>query len=444
MGFYAPIIGVGGIIMALGENMSLAWIIAVAVMAVVSLVVILFTVSVPKFKLMQRLVDKLNMITREILTGLMVIRAFNTQGYEEKKFDRVNVDLTGTNLFVNRVMVLMMPAMMLIMNGVMLMAIWFGAKQIDLGSMQVGNVMAFMQYAMQIIMAFMMVSMVFIMLPRATVSAQRIYEVLETEPVINDPAKLRRFEADIKGHIDFQKVSFKYPEAEDYALEDISFTARPGETVAFIGGTGSGKSTLINLIPRFYDVTEGKILIDNIDVRDVTQHDLREKVGYVSQKAVLFSGTVESNIRYASENATDGEIEKAAEIAQALDFIREDGEGFNAMVAQGGANLSGGQKQRLSIARALVKRPEIYIFDDSFSAVDFKTDAALRRALKKETGNATVLIVAQRISTIMNADQIIVLDNGRMVGKGTHKALMDSCEVYRELALSQLSREELS
>jgi len=441
--FYAPIIGIGGVIMALGQNVSISWIIAAAVMAVLSLVSVVFLVSMPKFKLMQKLVDRLNLVTREILTGLMVVRAFNTQGYEERKFDRANVNLTGNQLFVNRVMVFMMPAMMLIMNGVMLSVIWFGAKQVDLGAMQVGNMMAFMQYTMQIIMAFMMVSMVFIMLPRAAVSAQRISEVLETELVINDPENPQRFGGDIKGQVEFQGVSFKYPEAEDYVLRDISFIAQPGQTTAFIGGTGSGKSTLVNLIPRFYDVTEGKILINNIDIRDVTQHDLRDRIGYIPQRTVLFSGTIESNIKYANENASGGEVEKAAEIAQALDFIQKSESGFETTVAQGGANLSGGQKQRLSIARALVKRPEVYIFDDSFSSIDFKTDAALRRALKKETGDSTVLIVGQRISTIMNADQIIVLDKGRIVGKGTHKTLMESCEVYRELALSQLSKEEL-
>jgi ATP-binding cassette subfamily B protein len=441
--FYAPIIGIGGIIMALRTDVSMTWIIAAAVMAVLSLITVVFSVSIPKFKLMQKLVDRVNLATREILTGLMVIRAFNTQEHEEKKFDKANVDLTSTQLFVNRVMAFMMPAMMLIMNGVQLMVIWFGAKQIDMGSMQVGNMMAFMQYAMQIIMAFMMVSMVFIMVPRAAVSAQRISEVLETELTINDPAKPQKFNGNIKGHVEFQNVSFKYPEAEDYVLKDITFTARPGQTTAFIGGTGSGKSTLVNLIPRFYDATEGKILVDDIDIRNVTQHDLRDKIGYVSQTAILFSGTVESNIKYANEHATDEEVAKAAEVAQALDFIEESEDGFKTNIAQSGANLSGGQKQRLSIARALAKRPEIYIFDDSFSAVDFKTDAALRRALKKETGDSTVLIVAQRISTIMNADQIIVLDEGRVVGKGTHKALMESCEVYKELALSQLSKEEL-
>ena len=357
--FYAPIIGIGGIILALGEDVSMSWIIAAAVMAVLSLIGVILAVSISKFKLMQKLVDKVNLVTREILTGLMVIRAFNTQNYEEKKFDRANVDLTGNQLFVNRVMVFMMPAMMLIMNGVMLMVIWFGAKQVDMGAMQVGNMMAFMQYAMQIIMAFMMVSMVFIMVPRAAVSAQRISEVLETEPVINDPEKPQKFDGNVKGHIEFQNVSFKYPGAEDYVLKDISFTARPGQTTAFIGGTGSGKSTLVNLIPRFYDVTEGEILVDNVDIRDVTQHDLRDKIGYIPQKATLFSGTVESNIRYGKETATEEEIAKAAETAQALDFIKESDGGFQANVSQGGANLSGGQKQRLSIARALAKRPEI-------------------------------------------------------------------------------------
>jgi ATP-binding cassette subfamily B protein len=443
MVFYAPIIGIGGIIRALGTDVSMTWIIAAAVAAVLALITVQFSLTIPKFKLMQKLVDRLNLATREILTGLMVIRAFNTQAHEEKKFDKANTDLTDNQLFVNRIMVFMMPAMMLIMNGVQLMVIWFGAKQIDLGLMQVGSMMAFMQYTMQIIMAFMQVSMIFIMMPRAAVSAQRISDVLETDMTINDPARPRQFNGNIKGQVEFQNVSFKYPEADDYVLQDITFTARPGQTTAFIGGTGSGKSTLINLIPRFYDVTEGKILVDDVDVREVTQHDLRDKIGYVPQKTVLFSGTIESNIKYADENAPEETVVKAAEIAQSLDFIKESEGGFKTEVAQGGTNLSGGQKQRLSIARALAKKPEIFIFDDSFSAVDFKTDAALRRAMKKETASATVLIVGQRISTIMNAEQIIVLDNGRVVGAGTHQELMESCEVYQELALSQLSKEEL-
>jgi ATP-binding cassette subfamily B protein len=404
----------------------------------------IFTIAVPKFRIMQKLVDRLNLVTREILTGLMVVRAFNTQSYELKKFDKANVDLNDTNLFINKVMVFMMPAMMLIMNGVMLLIIWFGARQIDAGAMQVGNMMAFMQYTMQILMAFMMVSMIFIMLPRASVSAKRISDVLETEPTIVDPVQPLQSKSGVKGAVEFQQVCFKYPGADDYVLKDITFAIKPGQTTAFIGGTGSGKSTLINLILRFYDVTEGKILVDNLDVRDVTQHDLRDKIGYVPQKSTLFSGTVENNIKYGNEAASEADVEKAAAIAQALEFINSSENGFKTDIAQAGANLSGGQKQRLSIARALAKKPEIYIFDDSFSALDFKTDAELRRALRKETDEATVLIVGQRISTIMNADSIVVLDDGRIAGTGTHKELMETCEVYRELALSQLTKEELA
>ena len=441
--FYAPIIGVGGIIKALGQDASMSWIIAVAVVALLTMVITVFAIAIPKFRSIQKLVDKLNLVTREMLTGLMVVRAFNTQKFEENKFDRANVDLTKTTLFINRIMVFMMPAMMLLMNGVMLLIVWIGAHQVDKGSMQVGNMMAFMQYSMQIIMSFLMVSIVFVMIPRAAVSAQRISEVLETEPSINDPAKPRKFNGDNKGLVEFQNVGFKYPDAEDYVLQGISFTALPGQTTAIVGGTGSGKSTLINLIPRFYDVTEGKILVDNINIQEVIQHDLREKIGYIPQKAVLFAGTIEGNIAYGKDTLENGEIKRAAEIAQSIDFINASENGFQTLVSQGGTNLSGGQKQRLNIARALARRPEIYIFDDSFSAIDFKTDAALRKALKEEAGGATVLIVAQRISTIMQADQIVVLENGRVVGKGTHKELMTNCKVYQELALSQLSKEEL-
>jgi ATP-binding cassette subfamily B protein len=374
----------------------------------------------------------------------MVIRAFNTQQHEEKKFDVANKDLTKTNLFINRVIVLLMPMMMLIMNIVMITIVWVGSHQVEAGKLQVGDMMAFMQYTMQIIMSFLMVSMVFIMLPRAIVSVQRINEVLDTEPVINDPKKPRKFNGDVKGQIEFKRVSFRYPGAEDDVLKNLDFTAKPGQTMAIIGSTGSGKSTLINLIPRFYDVTGGSIYVDGIDVREVTQHDLRDKIGYVSQKTLLFSGTIGSNIRYANENATDKELEEFAKTAQALDFIKENEKGFETVVAQGGANFSGGQKQRLSIARALAKRPEIFIFDDSFSSLDYTTDAALRRALRRETNNATVLIVTQRISTIMGSDQIVVLDHGEVVGIGKHKELMESCEVYREIAQSQLTKEELA
>jgi ATP-binding cassette subfamily B multidrug efflux pump len=441
--FYAPIIGVGGIIKVLDADRSMLWIIAAAVGAILTMMIVIFTVALPKFQSMQKFIDKLNLVMREILTGLMVIRAFNTQKHEEERFDIANNDLTKTSLFVNRVMVFMMPAMMLLMNGVMILIVWVGSHQVDAGTMQVGNMMAFMQYAMQIIMAFLMVSIVFVMLPRASVSAVRISEVLETEPVIKDPEKPQKFDSNLRGMVEFQNVAFRYPSAEDDVLKHITFTAKPGQTTAFIGSTGSGKSTLINLIPRFYDVTDGKVLVDGIDVRNVTQHDLRDKIGYVSQKAVLFSGTIESNIRYANENATNEEVAKYAETAQALDFINENGQGYATIVSQGGTNLSGGQKQRLAIARALAKRPEIYIFDDSLSALDFKTDMALRKALRRETADATVLIVTQRVSTVLGADQIVVLDKGEIVGIGTHKELMGNCSVYQEIALSQLSKEEL-
>jgi ATP-binding cassette subfamily B protein len=442
--FYAPILGVGGVIRVLGSGASMSWIIAAAVMAILTVIGIMLVIAIPKFKIVQALIDKVNLVTREMLTGLMVIRAFNTQKHEEEKFDNANKDLTRTNLFVNRVIVLLMPVMMFIMNVVMILIIWIGSHQVDTGSIQVGDMMAFMQYTMQIIMSFFMVSMVFILLPRASVSAGRINEVLETEPVINDPSRPRNFDGNLKGHVEFRNVYFRYPGAEDDVLKNITFTAKPGQTTALIGSTGSGKSTLIDLIPRFYDVTDGRILVNGIDIREVTQHDLRDKIGYVSQKTLLFTGTIGSNIRYANENATDAEIEKFAETAQALDIVKESEHGFETPVAQGGANLSGGQRQRLTIARALAKRPEIFIFDDSFSSLDYTTDAALRRALRKETRDATVLIVTQRISTIMGSDQIVVLDHGEVVGIGRHRELMESCEVYREIAQSQLTKEELA
>ncbi|MGM9987755.1 MAG: ABC transporter ATP-binding protein [Bacillaceae bacterium] len=442
--FYAPILGIGGVIKVLNTETSMGWTIAVAVVAVLSVVVIMFGMAIPKFKLVQKLVDKLNLVTRESLTGMLVIRAFNTQRYEEQKFEDVNRDFTKTNLFINRIMTMMMPIMMLIMNAVTVLIVWVGAHQIDDGFIQVGDMMAFMQYAMQIVMSFLMISFVSIMLPRASVSAQRISEVLDTTPSINDPEKPVQFDDKIHGVVEFKDVSFRYPGAEDDVLHDITFTAKPGETTAFIGSTGSGKSTLINLIPRFYDVTEGAITINGVDIRQVSQKDLRDKIGYVPQKGVLFTGTIESNLKYGDENASDKVLEKSAEIAQAMEFINGKPDRFQTEIAQGGTNVSGGQKQRLSIARALVKQPDVYIFDDSFSALDYKTDAVLRAALKAETENATVLIVAQRISTIMNADQIIVLDEGKIVGKGTHKELLQHCEVYREIAMSQLSGEELS
>jgi ATP-binding cassette subfamily B multidrug efflux pump len=442
--FYAPILGIGGIIRVIGSEASMTWIIGAAVMAILTLIGVMLIVVVPKFKIVQKLVDKLNLVTREILSGLMVIRAFNTQHHEEEKFDVANKDLTRTNLFISRVTVLLMPVMMLVMNVVMIAIVWIGAHQVDVGKVQVGDMMAFMQYTMQIIMSFFLVSMVFVMLPRAIVSVQRINEVLDTEPVIKDPTKPQSYDGGIKGQIDFNHVYFRYPGAEDDLLKDISFTVKPGQTTAIIGSTGCGKSTLVNLIPRFYDVTGGSILVDGIDIREVTQHDLREKIGYVSQKTLLFSGTIATNIRYANEAATDADLEKFARTAQAMDFVKESDGGFATVVSQGGANLSGGQKQRLSIARALAKSPEIFIFDDSFSALDYTTDSALRKALRKETNHASVLIVTQRISTIMGSDQIVVLDHGEIVGIGRHRELMDTCEVYREIAQSQLSREELA
>jgi ATP-binding cassette, subfamily B, multidrug efflux pump len=442
--FFAPIIGVGGIIRALGEDVSMSWVIAASVLSLFVMMFFIFAITVPKFSIIQKLVDRLNLVTREMLTGMMVVRAFNTQENELKRFDRTNVDVTNINLFLNKVMSSLNPVMILIMNGVMVIIIWFGAKQIDIGNIQVGNMMAFMQYTLLILMAFMFVTMLFIMLPRASVSAKRINEVLAIDPSIADPVTPGKFDTKTKGAIEFQKVSFKYPDAEDYVLKNITFSVKPGQTTAFIGGTGSGKSTIISLLLRFYDVTDGNILIDNQNIRNVLLHELREKMGYVPQKSTLFSGTVESNIKYGNDSASSIEMEKAATIAQAIEFITSSENGFNTEIAQGGSNLSGGQKQRLSIARALAKKPEIYIFDDSFSALDFKTDAELRRALKKEIKDATVLIVGQRISTIMNADNIVVLEEGVIAGIGTHKELMENCGVYRELAQSQLTKEELA
>lgn len=445
MVFYAPIIGIGGVIRALNTDTSMAWIVAVGVMTVLTLVILLFSIATPKFKRMQKLVDKVNLVMRESLNGMLVIRAFNTQRLEEEKFDKANRDLTKTNLFVARLMTIMMPTMMLIMNGIMLLIIWVGAHQIEEGTIQVGNMMAFMQYTMQIIMSFLMISIVSIMLPRASVSAQRIAQVLDKEVTIKDPKKPIMHEGDIKGLIEFKNVSFKYPKAEEYVLENISFSAKPGEVTAFIGSTGSGKSTLINLIPRFYDVTSGQILLDGIDIRDMGLHDLREQIGYVPQKGVLFTGTIESNIKYGkNENIGEDSVLKAIEIAQAKEFVEEREDGISSEISQGGINVSGGQKQRLSIARALAKSPQVFIFDDSFSALDFRTDAALRKAMEEEIKGRTMLIVAQRINTIMNAESIVVLDNGKIVGEGTHRELLKTCEIYKQIALSQLTEEELA
>ncbi|EJP6471983.1 ABC transporter ATP-binding protein [Clostridium botulinum] len=441
--FYAPILGVGGIFKVLKTDTSMAWIIAIAVMSILTLVIVLFGISIPKFKKVQKLIDKINLITRESLIGMLVIRAFNTEKHEEEKFDKTNKELTRTNLFINRAMMMMMPMMMLIMNLITLLIVWVGSHQVDAGAMQVGDMMAFMQYTMQIIMAFLMISIVSIMLPRASVSAQRIGEVIDIPIAIKDIEKPKKFLNYKKGHVEFKNVSFRYDGAKKDVLSNITFDAKPGETTAFIGSTGSGKSTLINLIPRFYDVTDGEILIDGVNLKEVPQMELREKIGYVPQKGILFSGTIESNIKYGNELATDKDMEKSAIIAQAMEFIESKEQGFKEEVSQGGTNVSGGQKQRLSIARAIVRKPDIYIFDDSFSALDFKTDVRLRKALKDETTESTVLIVAQRISTIINADKIIVLDEGKMVGMGTHDELMKNCEIYREIALSQLSKEEL-
>ena len=444
MVIYAPIIGIGGVIRAIDKSANMWWIITLAVVVLLGLIFTVFAIALPKFKLIQKLIDRLNLVTRENLSGMMVIRAFNMQNFEEARFEKANVDLTSTSLFINRVMVIMMPVMMLVMNGVTVLIIWVGAHQIADSSMQVGDMMAFMQYAMQIVMAFLMLAMMFIILPRASVSGDRIADVLETEPIIKDPKDPRHFAEPFKGTVEFRNVSFRYPGAEEDVLHNISFTAQPGQTTALIGTTGSGKSTIISLIPRFYDVTEGAVYVDGTDIREVTQYDLREKIGYIPQKGMLFSGTFESNLLYGDENATEDELNHAAEIAQATEFITTSPQGMQTEVAQGGTNVSGGQKQRLSIARALVSKASIYIFDDSFSALDFKTDASLRKALKESTGSSTVFIVTQRIATIKNAEQIIVLDEGKIVGKGTHQELMKSSEIYQGIALSQLSKEELA
>ena len=441
---FAPIMGVGGLIMGLSKCVSLAWVLALALILMLGLILMLFTVALPRFKKMQRLVDRLNLVSREELSGMMVVRAFANQDFMQKRFDKANRDLTENTLFVNRAMTIMLPFMMLVMNGVSLLIVWFGGHQIAESNMQVGDMMAFIQYAMHVIMSFLFISMMFIMVPRATVSAERIYEVITTENTVKDPAEPKHLPAHPQGVIRFEDVSFRYEGADANVLEHISFTAKPGETTAFIGSTGSGKSTLVNLVPRFYDVSEGRITIDGIDVRDLTQHELRDAIGYVPQKGLLFSGTVASNLRYADHEASDETLRRAADVAQATEFITQLEDGFDTAISQGGTNVSGGQRQRLSIARALVKKAPVYIFDDTFSALDFKTDAKLRKALAGYTEHSTVLLVAQRVSTIMHAQQIVVLDEGRVAGIGTHKELLKTCKTYREIAESQLSKEELA
>ena len=448
MVFYAPIIGVGGIFKVLNTKTGMSWIIVVAVVTIMALVLILMSLAMPKFKKMQDLVDRLNLVSREILTGIMPVRAFSREKFEEERFDKANKDLMGTQLFTNRAMVAMMPFMTLIMNGTSLLIVWFGGKAMDAGTMQVGEMIAFITYTMQIVMSFLMLAMVAVMLPRAGVAADRIDEVIRTKATIRDPdeaaAKAAQAHTDWQGVVQFEDVSFRYPGADSDALEHISFTAKPGETTAIIGSTGCGKSTLLNLIPRFYDVTGGKVTVDGIDVREMPQAQLHDLLGYVPQKGVLFSGTIDSNLKFGGEDITDAQVHKAAAIAQATDFIEAKPEGYQSPIAQGGSNVSGGQKQRLSIARAIAKDPKVYLFDDSFSALDYKTDVTLRRALKAQTDNATVIIVAQRISTVLHANQILVLDEGRLVGKGTHAQLMVSCPEYQEIARSQLSQKELA
>ena len=442
---YAPIIGIGGFLRVLNQSdNSMAWIIGVAIIAILFVVATLFIIAMPRFKKLQQLIDKLNLVAREILTGLPVIRAFNTEKKEEKRFDKANMDLTKTNLFVNRAMSFMMPTLMLIMNGISLLIVWVGAHGIDNGTMQVGNMMAFIQYTMQIVMSFLMISMVSIMLPRASVSANRINEIIETEETIKDSKEPKKLNPNKKGLVEFKNVSFRYPDSDEEVLSDISFTAEPGKTTAIIGSTGSGKSTIVNLIPRFYDVTSGNLLIDGVDIKDISNKDLRKIIGFVPQKGILFSGTIESNIKYGNPSMSDEQMIEAAQIAQATEFIESKPEKYQEPIAQGGSNVSGGQKQRLSIARAIAIDPEILVFDDSFSALDFKTDSILRAELAKKTQDKTVIIVAQRINTILNADQIIVLEDGKVVGKGTHEELIKTNETYKQIALSQLSAKELN
>ncbi len=445
---YAPILGIGGVLHVVGSSSGLSWIVVLDVALLLLLLIFLMSVAMPKFKVMQQLVDRLNLVSREILTGIMPVRAFSRERFEEQRFDKANRELMGTQLFTNRAMVAMMPFMTLIMNGTSLLIVWFGGKAMDAGTMQVGEMIAFITYTMQIVMSFLMLAMVAVMLPRAGVAADRIDEVIRTKATIHDPdkatAKAVQAHTDWQGVVQFEDVSFRYPGADSDALEHISFTAKPGETTAIIGSTGCGKSTLLNLIPRFYDVTGGKVTVDGIDVREMPQAQLHDLLGYVPQKGVLFSGTIDSNLKFGGEDITDAQVQKAAAIAQATDFIEAKPEGYQSPIAQGGSNVSGGQKQRLSIARAIAKNPKVYLFDDSFSALDYKTDVTLRRALKAQTDNATVIIVAQRISTVLHANQILVLDEGRLVGKGTHAQLMVNCPEYQEIARSQLSQKELA
>ena len=445
---YAPILGIGGVLHVVGNSSGLSWIVVLDVALLLLLLIFLMSVAMPKFKVMQQLVDRLNLVSREILTGIMPVRAFSREKFEEQRFDKANRELMGTQLFTNRAMVAMMPFMTLIMNGTSLLIVWFGGKAMDAGTMQVGEMIAFITYTMQIVMSFLMLAMVAVMLPRAGVAADRIDEVIRTKATIHDPdeatAKAAQAHTDWQGVVQFEDVSFRYPGADSDALEHISFTAKPGETTAIIGSTGCGKSTLLNLIPRFYDVTGGKVTVDGIDVREMPQAQLHDLLGYVPQKGVLFSGTIDSNLKFGGEDITDAQVQKAAAIAQATDFIEAKPEGYQSPIAQGGSNVSGGQKQRLSIARAIAKNPKVYLFDDSFSALDYKTDVTLRRALKAQTDNATVIIVAQRISTVLHANQILVLDEGKLVGKGTHAQLMVSCPEYQEIARSQLSQKELA
>ena len=439
---FAPMMGIGAIVRALNTSVSLSWTVGLALLVIVCIMLMAFFLVLPKFKVLQSELDRLNLIMKERLSGILVIRAFNTEKSEEERFDTANVELTKINVFVNRAMSFMMPSLMFVMNGVSILIIWAGAHLIESQDLMIGDMLAYLQYAMQVIMSFLFITMMFIMIPRAAVSAQRIGQVLDVEPTIEDSQKPQSLE-NHKGVVQFSNVSFAYPDAEEKTLENISFTAQPGKTTAIIGGTGSGKSTLISLIPRFYDVTEGEILLDGINIKDMTQHELRDQIGYVPQKGMLFSGTIATNLQYGKEDATAQEMLEAAETAQALDFISEKENGFDEEVSQGGTNVSGGQKQRLSIARALVKKPKIYIFDDSFSALDFKTDKALRDALKKKVGDSTIIIVAQRINTIIDADQILVMDEGKLAGIGSHEVLMENCSVYKEIALSQLSEQEL-